>query len=311
MTSLWKKFGASSLALVAVGTCAIPLGAQTTTTATCPTGAGSVNAFSIESVLTLSNVLSTLTPNAPGNILAAITSGAQEIRDRMIYNPGQSTITTTIFTVAPGAPNPTPLSIDVTQQTLVTAVLNIDRIYTSTTPRPSVMFVGTIGVGSGVFGNFAGAPGAISIGYTTDTPAKINNVVELIAGEVISFSGTGVGALPGNAGITFPAAPVTPPATAGTPTIVVNPVPVTGQSLQVFFNPYHVDASQSTDPNKLPLTYLWSSDKPVNFQPSNTDPAPNIEFDSGAGDYTITLTVKNSAGGTATTKFVLTYIGKG
>src|SRR5207244_10743786 len=108
----------------------------------------------------------------------------------------------------------------------------------------------------------------------------------------------------------FPVGAVTPPPTAGTPTILINPVPVSNGSLQIFFNPYHVDASQSTDPNKLALTYNWSADKPVSFLPSNTDPSPTIQFNSGAGDYTITLTVTNSAGVSSTTKFILTLITK-
>ncbi len=303
MTSLWKKFGASSLALTVVAACAIPLAAQTTPP-TCATAPASITNLSIERVLTLSNILTTLTPTAPANVLAAIASGAQEIRSRIVYNPTQSTVTDTTFLVAPGSPNPTPLSIDLTQQTLQGYVLQVDKVYTSCKPTPSVLFVGTIAGSTGAFGNPTGAPGAISIGYTTDNPPKINNVVELIGGQVVAYSAAANGTL------TFPAAPVTPPATAGIPTIVVNPVPVSGSSLQVFFNPYHVDASQSTDPNKLPLTYLWSSDKVANFSPSNTDPAPNIQFNSGVGDYTITLTVTNSAGISSTTQFILTYVGK-
>lgn len=308
MTTLSKRFGAFLGTLALVATFAIPLAAQAPpTTATCTTPPASITTLSIEHVQTLSNILTTLTPNVPANILAAITSGAQEIRSRLVYNPQQNTVTETTFLVAPGSPNPTPLAIDVTQQTIQGFVLNVDKVYTSCKPTPSVLFVGTIGnVGPAPFGNFSGAPAAISIGYTTDKTPAINNVVEVVAGQAVAFSPAASGTL------TFPAAPVTPPTTAGVPTIVISAPtpPAPPGSLQIFSNPYHVDASQSTDPNKLALTYSWSSDKPVSFLPSNTDPAPTIQFNSGAGDYTITLTVTNSAGVSSTTKFVLTLITK-
>ena len=306
MTSLLKKFGAFAMALAVAGVCAIPLAAQAPPTpATCTTPPASVTTLSIERVITLSNILTTLTPNVPPNILAAITSGAQEIRSRIVYNPQQSTITDTTFLVAPGSPIPTPLSIDVSGQTIQGFVVNVTQVLTSCRPTPSLMFVGTVSsTFPAPFGNVSGAPAAIALGFTTDNPPNINNVVELIAGEALAFSAAGSGTL------TFPAAPVTPPTTAGAPTIVLNPVPVSPGSLQVFFNPFHIDASQSTDPNKLALTFSWSSDKPATFLPSNTDPSPTIQFNSGPGDYTITLTVTNSAGVSSTTKFVLTLITK-
>jgi hypothetical protein len=309
MPTLREKFLAVAFAITIFACSALSLSAQSTTSATCTTPPTSVTALSFESVVQLNNILTVFPPNIPANVIAAITSGAQQLRGRVIYNPAQGTVTTTVFVVAPGSPNPTPLSIDITQQTIVVSVLQVDRVYIACTPTPSIMFVGTISGSSGIFGNFNGAPGAISFGYTTDNPPSINNVTGLAAGQGVIFSPSGTGALPGGAAITFPAAPVTSPTSAGAPMIVINPTPVTG-SLQVFFNPYHVDASQSSDPNKLALTYMWSSDKPVNFQPSNKDAAPNIQFGSGAGDYTITLTITNSAGVSSTTKFVLTYIGQ-
>src|SRR5438067_8874203 len=113
MTSLLKKFGASWSAVAVVTACAIPLAAQPTTPPTCTTPPASITTFSIERVVTLSNILTTLTPTIPANVLASITSGAQEIRSRIIYNPQQSTVTETSFLVAPGSPSLTPLAIDV------------------------------------------------------------------------------------------------------------------------------------------------------------------------------------------------------
>src|SRR5580700_1116424 len=108
------------VACLALG--AVSLWGQTTTTppaATCTTAPTSITAFSIEQELGLTNLLTTLTPNIPTNVLAALSSGAQVIRDRLIYNPQQNTLTSTVFLVAPGSPIPTPIVTNITGQTLV------------------------------------------------------------------------------------------------------------------------------------------------------------------------------------------------
>jgi hypothetical protein len=269
-----------------------------------------VTSFSIERVLTLTDVLTTHTPSVPANIIASITSGAQEIRERLIYNPPANTLTSTVFLVAPGSPNPTPIAVNITGTTLASYTIAIDRVYNSCKPYPSVMFVGTVSsssggpaVPNGIYNvSFVGAPAAVSIGYTTDTPPLINNVVDLFAGIVVSFSAAG------NGTVTFPAVPVTPPGTTG-PVIVLNiNVPQTGR-LQVFNQPFHLDASQSTDSSGSPLTFLWSVNPPVAFSPSPTAPAIDIQF-PGQGDFTVTLTVTSSTGQTSSVTIPLQFIGR-
>ena len=148
---------------------AVQLGAQSP--ATCTTAPTAVSSLSIESVLSLSNVMSTLTPTIPANVLAAITSGAQEVRSRFIYNPTGGTITNTTFLVAPGSPNPTPIGINVDPTTLISFTLQIDRVYTSCRPVPSVLFVGTVGSGAGSLGNLTGATGNVTAFATSSPPA--------------------------------------------------------------------------------------------------------------------------------------------
>lgn len=287
------------------------LNAQTTTTTTtttpptCTTAPASITALSIERVLTLSNVLTTLTPNVSPAILASVTSGAQEIRDRIIYNPQQGTVTDTTFLVAPGSPNPTPLGIDVTQSTLQSFVLSVSQIYTSCKPTPGILIVGTIGSASSPYANLNGALAAVSIGYTTDATPKINNVVEVVAGQVVAYSASALGTL------TFPVSTVVPPGSnPGAPVINFPFTPPASGSIQVNQSPFFLDASSSTDPNKLPLTFTFTSDKPANFIPGPTPGATQIYFGSGSGDYTITITATNSAGQSTSTKVILTYINK-
>lgn len=302
--SLRKRFGVFPVVFTSLAACAIQLSAQPA--ATCTVAPGGVTALSIERTLTLSNLLTTLTPNVPASVLAGITSGAQEIRSRLIYNPAANTLTDTTFLVAPGSPSPTPIGLDVTGSTIQGYQLSVDRVYTSCAPKPSVLFVGTItGPAAGPFGVLTGAPAAVSVGYTTDTPPKINNVVELIAGEIVAFSSGANGTL------TFPAVTVTPPGTASAaPTLVFGPgVNTTGPN-QVFFNPFHLDVSGTTDPAKLPVTFMFTSDRAVDFKPGPTSPTPDLYFDAGPGDYTITVTATNSAGLASSQQILIQYTGK-
>ena len=299
-----KNYVGLPVALTCMVASAVQLGAQTVP-ATCTTAPTGVSSLSIESVVTLSNLLSTLTPTVPANTLAAIISGAQEIRSRIIYNPTAATTTGTVFLVASGSPNPTPIGINVDPTTLASFVINVDRVYTSCRPLPSVLFVGTIGGSGGVLGSFSGAPAAISLGFTTDATPKINNVVELVAGQVVGFAASA------NGTITFPAPLITPPVTpTGNPTLIFGPGVSTSSVNQVFFNPFAIDVSGSTDPSKLALTYLFTSDKAVDFKPSNTSPTPTLYFDAGAGDYTITVTATNSAGLASSQKINIQYRGR-
>lgn len=299
--SLRNHFGILSFAFGCVATVGLSTQIQA---ATCTTAPASVASLSIEQVLTLTNILTTLTPNVPANVLAGITSGGQEVRNRIIYNPTVSTVTVTTFTVATGSPNPTPIGLDITPSQLQSYTLNVDKVYTSCNPTPSILFVGTLNSTNGPFGNYSGAPGAVSLGYTTDASPKLNNVVEVIAGNVVAYSASA------NGTVTFP--PLPPPSSgpSGAPTIILSPAPPTTGSIQVFFNPFQVSAAGSTDPANLALTYTWTSDKPASFGPSPNVANPLITFQSGASDYKITVTVTNSAGVSATQTFILTYINK-
>jgi hypothetical protein len=252
--------------------------------------------FSVERVLALNDVLTTFTPNLPANIVASITGGAQEVREKLVYDPKLNTLTSTVFLAAPASPNPTPTGIDLSAQTIARYRMSVDKVYTSCSPVPNVMFVGTLNLSAGgpndqtgVYNvSLTGAPAVVSIGYTTNDPPKINNIVELFSGVVVSFSAAA------NGTVTFPPSPVTPPGTTG-PNIVLNiTVPATGR-IQVFTQFYHLDASRTTDPDGLPITFNWMVNPPVSITPSSTASAIDIQFPS-LGDYTVTLTATNSAG---------------
>ncbi len=276
-----------------------------TASSTCPTPPAGVANLSLEHVLSFSSLFTPYQPNIAPNVFAAIMSGTQEIRSRVIYYPATNTLNNDVFLVPVGSPIPTPSSTDVSGTTFAILTSHVDKVYTACTPYPSVMFVGTVTFGLPLFGNPAGEPVSYSIGYTGDNPPKINTAVQVVAGLVSSYQPANIYGT-----ITFPAVPATPvtPVSAGPPVIVVSPsFPAAGVT-QVTSSPYLLDASKSTDPGGLALTYQWSSTNTVSFSPSPTSPTPILTFQGGYSDYPITLTVTNSAGVSAKSTFTLEYL---
>jgi len=311
MMKTWKTTVTAATLLVASAG-VIPLAAQTspttpTTSSTCTTAPPGLTTLDIERAVTLSEIATTLTPNIPANVLAAITGGAQEIREIFLYNSQLGTVTSTVFLVAAGAPLPTP-NFNFQTGVIQSTTIKVSQILTSCSPTPSLMLVGTVNSSSatGVYGSLNGAPAAVSIGYTTDTPPKINNVVEVIAGSVAVFSPSAAGT------VTFPAVPVVPPGSTGGITITVtNPVlgtlvSATGKITQVAQNPLLLDASTSTGTG--PLTFTWSTlGAPVNFTGTGKPGQILVTFPN-KGDYTIQLTVTDtSSGATAMFSVILEF----
>src|SRR5260370_42206008 len=96
----WNRMGVS---LAAIALSVVAFGQTTTPPATCTTAPTSLTALNVERALPLADILTTLTPNAPANVLAAIAGGALEIREIYIYNAQLGTVTGTAFLVAAGS----------------------------------------------------------------------------------------------------------------------------------------------------------------------------------------------------------------
>ncbi len=261
-----------------------------------------VNTFSVERTQTIANLMGTGTPNIPANVLASIQGNALEVRERLIFNSQRMTVTSTLFTMAPGSPLPTPITANLANSTLGTFTINLNLICTSSAPVSSVLMAGLVDTGTttstSLFGNVGGVPAAVSVGLSSDTPPKINNVVVVIAGTVSGFSPSAGGT------IEFPPpAPAPPPGTTGI-TITFNP-----SSLVAVQRVAHIDAIV-TDPSGTTLTFKWTvSGKTAALQHADTS-GVDIEFTEGFGDYTLQLTVTNAKGGSATATIVIKFVGR-
>jgi uncharacterized protein (TIGR03437 family) len=199
---------------------ALPVQAQSAPS-TCSVAPPSVQSFSIERAVMLSDIGTTYASDLSAAILASLAAATMEMREQLVYNPQANTLTSTVFLVQAGSPIPTPAGTDISSTTLATYTISVDRTYTSCSPNPSVLFSGTVTASSGgsaapngIYNlTFSGTPAAVSIGYTPTNPPTINNVVTLFAGVAVSYSAAGYGTL------TFPSNPM-----SGQPTIasVVN-----------------------------------------------------------------------------------------
>jgi hypothetical protein len=287
--------GAFALALVLVLASSVPATAQTLT------------AFNIERTIALNNVLTTITPNLPANVLAALAGGALEIRETLVYNTQANSLTSTVFAVPTGSPIPTPPAALANLGTALVAVvtMTVDKVYVNTTPFMSVMFVGKDTQSTATpYGNYLGAASSISAGFTSDTPPKVTTVIETVAGAIVLYS-------PSATVNTFTI--VTPPSGGGggggttAPTVVITPANQSVTQKQV-----SLDASQSTDPNGLALTFQWSVVGSGNVSLLHgTSAVATAELnDNGPNTYTFKVTVTNSAGQSASATTIVSFVGR-
>ena len=247
-----------------------------------------------------------LTLSLPANVLAAIAGGALELREQTNYNAQQNTLTSTFFAAQPSSTTPTNLAQTNASSVFGSLTMTVDKIYIGSKPVPSVMFVGTISQASMPFGNnFQGAPASYSFAYSSDTPPKVTNIVEVIAGTVVSYSATSAGTFT----ITQP--PGTGGGTGTGITIVVtsSAVPAGTNTFETTSNQVALNASGSTSTNTGALTYSWVSSPgfPAGGIIGANTATPLLQLNT-KGVYQFTVTVTDAKGVTATQNITVRYI---
>lgn len=253
----------------------------------------------LERNLPLESILTSTALNLPAGLTAGVTSGALEVRERLIYNPSGATLTSTIFVVQPASPLPTPLNASLSGFVLGIYTLGIEKMFFTTAPRNSISFVGTVSgsSGGGVLGNVAGVPFTVSLAFTNEFPAKPVDLAHVIAGRVVLFSKDAAGTL------VVPRPPAPPGPDLG-PQIVIN-APTNTVSKQI-----SLDASQTTDASGTSLSFVWKTvNKSAILLNPNTAVA-TVQFSEGPGDYTFELTVTNGNGLSARKFVTVTYYGR-
>jgi hypothetical protein len=262
-----------------------------------------VTAFSIERKLSADLMHSTEDLNIPAAIRRAVSAGALELRERLVYNPQQQTLTSTIFTVPARSPEVTPIQMDLSGSILGGFRINADDgVFVSSSPVRSILFGGAIDQSppNNLFGDIVGTIGIASVGYTTDTPIKVNNVITSASGRFVWYSETASGT------VTLPASGGTTPGdTADAPKISIKTVPASTIEPEIL-----LDASATTDPKNRALTYSWTA---VPGYRRGAILTPNasitrVQFTEDFGTYQFLLTVRNSAGLTSTQRVTIDYV---
>jgi hypothetical protein len=295
----------SALALVLVLASAASAPAQTLT------------AFNIERTIALNDILSPITPNLPASVLASLAGGALEIHETLVYNSQANTLTSTLFALPTGAPIPTPPAELANLGTALVAdvTMTIDRIYVTEKPFMSVQFVGSDTQSTVTpYGSYQGAVSTVSVGFTNATaaagttaaaPATVNTVIETVAGAIVLYSPT---ATVNTLTVTTPPPSGGGGGTTGVPTVVI----AGGVSQTVTTKNINLDASQSTDPNGLALTYQWSvtgGEQNVSLLHGTSAVASAQLGDNGPNTYVFTVTVTNIAGKSTTVTVTINYVG--
>ena len=290
MKSLRSRLAVLSLVLVlALLVSSVPASAQP------PLVTGqTVKTLSIERVLSLNNILTTITPTAPPSVLAALAAGALEIREIITLNPNSGATTSVIFLVPTGTPFPTPAVVDTLDPpplgtNVATFTLVPDKVSVT---KFSVTFSGIILTSTVTpYGDYTGSPATLAFGLTNDTPPKITNVTELISGAVVAWSASGTGAVT----LSQPAGAPNP---SGNITVALFPA-----NQQTTFPEARITAV-ATDANNpgAAFSYSWK----VNAPPSATIVNPSlatidVQLGAGFNVYSFTVTATNKATGASGT----------
>jgi len=270
-----------------------------------PAGAQTLTALTMERVLTLSGLQTTLTSNLSPSTLASIASGALEIHEQTNYNPQANSLTSTFFLEPAGTTPPVNLGTVPGSSILAIVAMTPDKTYVTSS---AVQFVGLISQDNApVVGtkSYQGAPATFSFGFTTDTPPKIHDVVDSVAGTGVIYTASATGTFT----ITQPTTPGGPTGGTGI-TIIVNGSTGTTPSFQTTVNQVILNASASTSTNAGALTYAWA---PAAGSPSmgitgGSTATASIQLASGRQTYTVTLIVTDATGATATATITINYI---
>ena len=273
---------------------------------TAPAGAQTLTGLSFERSITLTNVLTTTPPALPPSVLAALASGALDFREQINFNPQANTITSTLFVVPSGSPNPTNLALLPFNAFLAVVTGSVTDIHFSSKPVAAVQIDSLVQNSTGV--PLQGALASLSFSYSSDKPPKISNVIETAGGIVVLYSASSQGTFaitqPPSGGGGGGTAPIT---------VMINgsTVGASGATFQTVSNLIDLDASATTTSNSgATLKFLWTlaSGSPGATITDSDKSKVHVILGAGKGTYIVQLQVTDSTGTTTTVNITIQFV---
>lgn len=164
------------------------------------TPANTLGDFTMERVLTLSGITSTVPPNLPQVILNALASDAIEVHQVFTYNSAQRTLEQTSY-VLPGhsaVPNPNLGSAPVNDH----YIIQIDSVQLGQAHGQAAALIGHV-ISNDIptpFGDIAGTEVTLSFGYQGSGPSiQFSSIAESVTPVYAIYTATGVGSLSASA----------------------------------------------------------------------------------------------------------------
>ena len=264
--------------------------------------AQTISTFTQEITVLPTAISAATPPPIPPNLIAAITSGALEIRQQATYDANLKQLRVKTFTVAPRSPNPTPPAAQ--NNVLDDYTVDVTQTVFGQSPRSMVL----IGSASNVavpspIGVVRGSIVIYSVGYTQgeNGAAQFNNTTVVLPGTGVLFAATSSGTL------RF-AGDTTPPGTGGPGTGA--PVADAGPDITALTLEAQLNGSKSSDPDGDAITYSWKSVGRSASLRNATSAMPIVQFGEGFGEYEFELTVTDSKGLSSTDRVKVLYLAR-
>ena len=239
--------------------------------ATCPIKAG-IKSFILEDQLFATSFQTSFIPTLSAAAFAAFFDPTKEVHTHFTFDTTSMIFRADSIVLPLGAPPITPNTYDFAGTAIASVIVQIDKIYTVCSPRPTIMVTGPITGGSQVFGSLLGVPHGFSFSYDGLNTTNINNA----ANVTISDGGANVVS-------SLLASAIVTPATLN---ISIAGAPV----IQTMYRQNVLDGTQSvTSDGKM--TYQWSAPGVNVGILDPTSPQTRIAIQGPAGDYPVTLTV--------------------
>lgn len=267
---------------------------------TCPIPNG-IKSFVLEHQLDGGSFVSSFIPSFSPEQFAVFFDPTKEIHTRFEFNTSDMVVRATSYWLPIGGPPTAPAGADLKSRAVAFAVIPIDKIYTSCSPRPSIAVTGYVGDSTPVYGSMVGLPHWIAFSFD---PANKTNTYNAANITTVNAGTTSILGAVGSVTVV--------PATT---VAKITNAPV----IKTLYRQVLLDGSQSlTDAG--PLTYRWSSTSgsvATSLQPgfdtfsaAIIDPtAAQTRFTIGGtyGDYPVTLTVTSAKGETSTATVIVRY----